>query len=125
MLPDQNKFKSKGGFSRVLAATRYSFNGLRSAIAHEAAFRQELAIGLPLMVLAVLIGKSPMRIGLMIFSIMLVWIVELLNSAIEALADANTVEYNVLLGRAKDLGSAAVFFAITSAVLIWSFALAF
>lgn len=125
MSPEQNQFKSKGGFSRVLAATRYSINGLRIAVRHEAAFRQELAIGLPLIVLAIWLGKSPMRIGLMIFSIMLVWIVELLNSAIEALADANTVEPNLLLGRAKDLGSAAVFCAIAAAVLIWACALVF
>ncbi len=125
MTTDHSSFKSKGGIARVLAATRYSINGFKAALTHEAAFRQELAIGVPLIGVALWFGKSPMHIGLMIFSIILVWIVELLNSAIEALADAISVEQNPMLGRAKDLGSAAVFCAISAAVLIWFCALVF
>lgn len=125
MTNDHSSFKSKGGLARVFAATRYSIKGFRAAFLHEAAFRQELALGVPLIVLAIWFGKTPMHAGLMIFSIILVWIVELLNSAIEALADALSIEHNAMLGRAKDLGSAAVFCAIVAAVLIWVCALAF
>lgn len=123
MTSQNSQYKSTGGLARILSATRYTLQGLRAAFVNEAAFRQELAIGVPLIVLALWLGKPPFATALMIASIVAVWVVELLNSAIEALADALSVEANPMLGRAKDLGSAAVFCAICAAVVVWAGAL--
>ena len=94
--------------ARIAAATRYSWQGLRAAWRHEAAFRQEVWLGVPLLVLAW--WGAPTRLQALALSatVALVWIVELLNSALEALADAIDTGHHPLLGRAKDLGSAAV-----------------
>jgi len=116
-------FKSRGGLRRVLSAFGYSLAGLRAAVRHEAAFRQELALGLPLIALALFIAPSRWAALAMTGSIALVWVVELLNSALEALADAVSVERHPLLGRAKDLGSAAVMLALALAVATWAVAL--
>lgn len=116
-------FKSRGGLRRVLNAFGYSLAGLRAAVRHEAAFRQELAMGLPLIGLALFIAPSRWAALAMIGSIALVWMVELLNSALEALADAVSLDHHPLLGRAKDLGSAAVMLALALAVATWSVAL--
>jgi diacylglycerol kinase (ATP) len=121
-MPDSS-FKSRGGLRRILDATRYSLAGLRAAVRHEAAFRQELALGLPLIVLAPFIAPGRWAALAMIASVLLVWIVELLNSAVEAVADAVSVERDALLGRAKDLGSAAVMIALALAVATWTVAL--
>jgi diacylglycerol kinase (ATP) len=117
-------FKSRGGLRRVWNACTYSAAGLRAALRHEAAFRQELALGLPMVLLACWIAPGRWQALAMIGSIVLVWIVELLNSAVEALADALSTEHHPLLGRAKDLGSAAVMFSLllaggTWAVVLW------
>ncbi len=116
--------KSHGGPARLLGALRYSASGLRAAFRHEAAFRQELALGLPMVALALWLHPGRVQTLLLVGSVVLVWVVELLNSAIEALADALSTEHHPLLGRAKDLGSAAVmlcllFAAFTWAVLLW------
>ena len=116
-------FKSRGGFQRVFNATRYSLAGLRAAVLHEAAFRQELAVGLPMVLLAPFIAPGRWQALMMIGSVFLVWIVELLNSAIEALADAQSTELHPLLGRAKDFGSAAVMLSLCFAGAVWLVAL--
>jgi diacylglycerol kinase (ATP) len=116
-------FKSRGGLRRVFNAFTYSLAGLRAAVRHEAAFRQELALGLPLIALALWLAPGRWQALAMIGSIVFVWIVELLNSAIEALADAISVDRHPLLGRAKDLGSAAVMFSLTMVVITWAVAL--
>jgi len=116
-------FKSRGGLRRVFNAFGYSLAGLRAALRHEAAFRQELALGLPLMALALWLAPGRWQALAMVGSIVLVWIVELLNSAIEALADAVSVDRHPLLGRAKDLGSAAVMLSLATVVLTWTVAL--
>ena len=122
--PDpESRFKSRGGVKRIWQAFSYSAAGLRSALRHEAAFRQELALGLPLVALATWLAPGRWQWLVMVGSIVLVWIVELLNSAIEALADAISVEHHPLLGRAKDLGSAAVMFSLMLVVLAWTVAL--
>lgn len=113
-------FKSRGGLRRVFNAFGYSLAGLRAALRHEAAFRQELALGLPLMALALWLAPGRWQALAMIGSIVIVWIVELLNSAIEALADAVSVDRHPLLGRAKDLGSAAVMLSLATVVLTWT-----
>ena len=120
---NDSAFKSRGGLRRILNAARYSWAGLRAAVRHEAAFRQELALGLPMIVVALFAAPSRWAALAMIASVLLVWIVELLNSAVEALADALSVEHHPLLGRAKDLGSAAVMLSLMLAVATWTVAL--
>jgi diacylglycerol kinase (ATP) len=90
-----------------------------AAIKHEAAFRQELAAVLLLTPLAFWVGSTAVQIILLLSALAAVLVVELLNSAIEALADAVSLEKHPLLGRAKDLGSAAVFMTVSLAVMIW------
>ncbi len=104
---------------RILRATRYSWQGLRAAFRHEAAFRQELAGGVVLIPLAVYLGNNLFEIMLLLASLALVLIAELLNSAIEALVDWHGEELHPLAGRAKDMGSAAVLLAFLSAILVW------
>ena len=116
-------FKSRGGLRRVMNAARYSLAGLRAAVRHEAAFRQELALGVPMIVIAALIAPGRWHALAIIGSVVLVWVVELLNSAIEALADAQSTEHHPLLGRAKDLGSAAVMLSLILAAATWAVAL--
>ncbi len=113
-------FKSRGGLRRVYKAMTYSALGLRAAVRHEAAFRQELALGIPLLVLAPFIAPGRWQLLAMVASVVIVWIVELLNSAIEALADAISTAHHPLLGRAKDLGSAAVMFSLFGVVITWA-----
>ena len=112
-------FKSRPGLARVWHAARYSRDGLLAALRHEAAFRQELAVGLPLIALAWWTAPGRWQALAMTLSIGAVFVVELLNSAIEALADAVSVESHPLIKRAKDMGSAAVMLSIAGAALVW------
>lgn len=112
-------YKSKGGVSRIVAAIGYSYKGLKAAVRYEAAFRQELALAVILAPCAFFLGRDSGEVILLIGVVLMVLIVELLNSAIEALADAVSLESHPLLGRAKDLGSAAVFVAFATAFLVW------
>lgn len=116
-------FKSTGGPGRLVAAMRYSMSGLRSAFKHEAAFRQELAIGVPLLAAVPWLAPGRWQAVAMIASIVFVFVVELLNSAVEAIADAVSVDHHPLLGRAKDLGSAAVLFSLVTAAAVWALVL--
>ena len=111
--------KSRGGLMRVVHATRYSIAGLRAAVQHEAAFRQELLIGVPLLCALPWLAPGRWQALLMALVIVAVWIVELLNSAIEALADTVTIEPHPLIKRAKDIGSAAVMLTLFGAALTW------
>ncbi len=120
---NNSPFKSSGGLRRILRAAGYSLAGLRAALVHEAAFRQELAVGLPLMVLAPFIAPGRWAALAMVASILLVLIVELLNSAVESVADAVSADHHPLLGRAKDMGSAAVMLSILLAGVTWAVAL--
>jgi len=112
-------YKSKGGPSRLFHALKYSAKGLAAAFKYEAAFRQELLVALFLFPLAFWIGESMLETLLLLVSILFILIVELLNSGLEAIADAVTIEHHPLIGRAKDLGSAAVLLSIVLALLIW------
>lgn len=112
-------FKSKGGFSRVANAARYSAQGLWAAFRYEAAFRQELLLAVVLTPAAFWVGQSATQVLFLLFSLVFVLIVELLNSAIEAVADAVSLEQNPLIGRAKDLGSAAVLLSLLLAAALW------
>jgi len=108
------------GFARLIAATGYSWKGLRAALKHEAAFRQELFIGLCLLPFAIWLGKSAVEHALLLGCLLLVLIVEILNSAIEAVVDRAGEEFHELSGRAKDMGSAAVMLSLLNVFVIWS-----
>ena len=107
------------GITRIINATGYSMKGLKSAWDNEAAFRQELLLILLLMPLAFWIGDSLNEILLLVCISWLVVIVEVLNSAVEAVVDRIGSEHHELSGRAKDLGSAAVFIALALNALVW------
>lgn len=107
------------GLVRLVNATRYSWEGLKSAWQHEAAFRQEL-FGLALAVpLSLWLGQNGMEKALLISSVMMVIVTELLNSALEAAVDHGGLDYHPLAKRAKDLGSAAVFISILMVLTVW------
>jgi diacylglycerol kinase (ATP) len=111
------------GLKRLVNATRYSWLGLKAAYRHEEAFRQEvllLAVAIPM---ALWLGQGGVERALLIGSVLIVLIVEILNSAIEAVVDRMGAEIHELSGRAKDMGSAAVTLALVNAALIWLFIL--
>jgi diacylglycerol kinase (ATP) len=118
--PDQaSPFKSRGGLKRLVAATSYSISGLSAAWRNEASFRQEVAVGVLLAPLAVWLAPTGWQALALVGAIVFVWLVELLNSAIEALADAVSLERHPLVGRAKDIGSAAVLLSLVLAAGVW------
>jgi len=107
------------GWRRVVNATRFSWLGLRFAWREESAFRQELSLALLMAPAALWLGGSAVERALMIGCLFLVLIVELLNSAIEAVVDRIGSERHPLSGVAKDLGSAAVFMSLWTVITIW------
>lgn len=116
----QSPYKSSGGIRRIFNALRYSLQGLKAAIRYEAAFRQELALAILLIPAAFWLGRSVTEVFILIMAVILVLVAELLNSAVEALADALSVEMHPLLGRAKDLGSAAVMLLLIFTIVVWA-----
>jgi diacylglycerol kinase (ATP) len=108
----------------LVKATGYSLAGLRAALRHEEAFRQELLALVVIVPTALWLGKTGVERVLLIGSWLLVMVVELINSAIEAVVDRIGSERNELAGRAKDLGSASVFCAIVLAITVWVVVLA-
>lgn len=118
-LTTKNKPRRKG-ISRLLWASYYSWCGFRSAIKHETAFRQEIFLITCMLPFAFLLGEDVTEYLLLIGSGVLVLIVELLNSAIEAVVDRIGSERHALSGQAKDMGSAAVFLSLTLMVLCWA-----
>ena len=115
-----NSHKGNTGFKRVRKALFYSLAGFRAAWHFEAAFRQENLLSFVLIPLAFFLGDSAIHRSLMIASMLLVLIVELINSAIEATVDRISLEHHDLAKRAKDIGSAAVLVAFINLVLVWS-----
>jgi len=115
----ESPHKGKTGFQRLVNATRYSIQGLRAAARHEDAFRQELMLAAVLVPAALWLGHSGVEKALLAGSVLLVLIVELLNSAVEAAVDRISLEDHNLAKRAKDMGSAAVMLSIATAALTW------
>lgn len=111
------------GLKHIIQAGGYSLKGLKAAITHEEAFRLELMAMLVMVPLAIWLGQSAVEYALLVGSLFLVLIVELINSALEAVVDRVGVEHHELSGRAKDIGSAAVFMALMNVVAIWGFIL--
>lgn len=105
---------------RIVNATAFSAAGLRAAWANEASFRLECVVTAVLAPLALWLGSTAVERALLIGSCMLVLIVELVNSAIEAIVDRAGTDRHELAGRAKDLGSAAVFMSLVLTLAVWA-----
>jgi diacylglycerol kinase (ATP) len=115
----KSPYKGKTGLRRLVNAFGYSIAGTLAAFKHEDAFRQEVILAAILTPIAIFYGETPIDQALMISSLLLVIIVELLNSSIEATVDRISVKHHKLAKRAKDIGSAAVFFSLINAAVIW------
>ncbi|HZQ71468.1 MAG TPA: diacylglycerol kinase [Burkholderiales bacterium] len=115
----ESPYKGETGLRRILSAARNSLEGLREAVRHEDAFRQELVLAAVFIPLAFRLGEGPLEKAFLVGAVLLVLIVELLNSAIEATVDRISFENHRLAKRAKDIGSAAVMLALLNACLVW------
>ena len=115
----ESPHKGKTGLRRIWNALFYSFDGLKAAYRHEDAFRQEVWLALVLIPLALFLPVSGIGKALMIASVLMVLIVELLNSAVEATVDRVSLEHHRLAKRAKDIGSAAVLFSLINVAVVW------
>ncbi len=115
----ESPYKGKTGLRRLLNAFGYSMAGFKAAFKNEDAFRQEVMMAVILLPLAVYLGKTGMQTALMIACVLLVMIVELLNSSIEATVDRISLENHQLAKRAKDIGSAAVLLSLVNLVVVW------
>lgn len=111
--------KRKRGLRRILDAALYSAAGFKVAWRGEEAFRQEALLGLALLPLALWLGQSSLERLLLVASWMVVMIIEILNTAVEATVDRISDENHPLSGQAKDLGSAAVMLSLILAALVW------
>ncbi len=111
--------QSSKGLQRIYNAFFYSMAGFKACFRHEEAFRQEVLVLLPMLPLALWLGNDGIERALLMGSILIVPIVELLNSAIEANVDRIGMEHHELSGRAKDIASAAVFLSIVFASVVW------
>ncbi len=107
------------GFTRIINAAGYSWLGFKAAYKHEAAFRQELWLCLVLTPVALYFGPSYADKAILMASLVFILLIEILNSALEAVVDRFGDEMHPLSGRAKDMGSAAVFLAFVIAGLVW------
>ncbi len=114
-----SEFKSKSGLKRIFSAVFYSIDGFSTAWRHEHAFRQELMIAVPGIVVALFLPVTPLERLALIGVLFLVLIIELLNSAVEAVVDRVSLDRNPLSKNAKDLGSAAVMLAFIFALATW------
>ncbi len=119
----ESPYKGKTGLVRLWNALGYSLAGFRAAYKHEDAFRQEVLLAIILIPLALWVPVSLLGKALLIGSVLLVIIVELLNSAIEATVDRISLENHDLAKRAKDIGSAAVLVSLANVVVIWALVL--
>ncbi|CAM8384343.1 diacylglycerol kinase [Candidatus Methylopumilus planktonicus] len=115
----KSPYKGKTGLRRLMNAFSYSIAGTLAAFKHEDAFRQEVFLAVVLTPVALYFGETAIDQALMISSLLFIIVVELLNSSIEATVDRISVKHHKLAKRAKDIGSAAVFFSLINATVIW------
>jgi len=120
----ESPYKGKTGLRRLWNAFGYSLAGFRAAYKHEDAFRQEVLLAIVLIPLALWVPVGYLGKALMIGSVLLVIIVELLNSAIEATVDRISLENHDLAKRAKDIGSSAVLVSLINVMVVWGLVLA-
>ncbi len=118
-MSEESPFKGKTGLRRVWNALNYSLAGLRAAYACEDAFRQEVLLSLLLIPASFFLPVTWIGRALMIASVLLVLIIELINSAIEAAVDRVSLDRHHLSKRAKDVGSAAVLLALVNVAFVW------
>lgn len=104
---------------RMWHATQWSLRGLAQAFRHESSFRLEVYLFAVLAPLGIVLGATPVERVLLVGALVLVLVVELLNSALEAIVDKASPEYHELAGRAKDMGSAAVFVSMLNVLFCW------
>jgi len=109
----------KTGFARVKDAFGYSMQGFVAAWRYEAAFRQEVVLGVLLLPTAFFLARSAIELILLIASVIWVWMAELANSSVEAVVDRTGAEKHELSGRAKDIGSALVFVSLVLLAVVW------
>ncbi|KEA62716.1 Diacylglycerol kinase [Marinobacterium lacunae] len=107
------------GLARFYHATRYSIKGIKAAYASEPAFRYEVWMAAPMFPLAFFVSQSGLQLGLLISTLLVVLMMELLNTAIEAIVDRAGTEFHQLAGLAKDLGSAAVLLSLFITLAVW------
>lgn len=119
----ESPHKGKTGLRRLWNALHYSIDGYKAAYRHEDAFRQEVVMALIMIPLGIYLGKSGVERGLLVASVLLVMMVELLNSAVEATVDRISLENHDLAKRAKDIGSAAVLTSLLALASVWGFVL--
>jgi diacylglycerol kinase (ATP) len=119
----ESPYKGKSGLQRLINATRYSSSGLAAAFATETSFRVELAIAVFAIPSALWLGPTGLAKALLVGSVLLVLVVELLNSAVEAAVDRISLEDHLLAKRAKDIGSAAVMVSLVNAAAVWGLVL--
>jgi diacylglycerol kinase (ATP) len=115
----ESRHKSKPLLARPFIALRLSLQGLAAAWRHEVAFRLEIIAAAFLIPVSFFIGETAVERALLVGSLLLVLMIELLNSALEATLDRISLEEHPLIGRAKDMGSAAVFVALVNAAAVW------
>ncbi|MCB4811311.1 diacylglycerol kinase [Methylovorus menthalis] len=115
----ESPYKGKTGLRRLINAFGYSMAGLKAAYTNEDAFRQEVLMTIVLVPLALYLGDGGVAKAAMIASVLLVVIVELLNSSIEATVDRISLENHMLAKRAKDIGSAAVLISLINLAVVW------
>jgi diacylglycerol kinase (ATP) len=116
----ESPYKGKTGLTRLINAFSYSCAGLRTAYKNEDAFRQEVLLAIVLIPLAFYLKHGAVERVLMVGSVLLLIIVELLNSAIEATVDRISLDHHRLAKRAKDIGSAAVLIGLVNMAMVWS-----
>lgn len=112
-------YKGKTGLRRIWNALHYSLAGFNAAFRNEDAFRQEVLLAAVLLPLAFVLESEGIARALLVGSVLLVLLVELLNSAVEATVDRISLEHHELAKRAKDIGSAAVLLSLVNLVAVW------
>lgn len=119
LIPPESPHKGKTGLRRIWNALFYSFAGIKAAYRHEDAFRQEVLLASVLVPVALVLPPTGIGKAMLVGSVLLVLIVELLNSAVEATVDRISLDNHLLAKRAKDIGSAAVLLSLLNAVIVW------
>lgn len=119
-MSEYKEFKGKQGIARLINALGYSRDGLGAAWKNEAAFREEVMLAIVAIPLALFLGHTGVDRALLIGSILLILIVEILNSGLEAIVDKASPEKHELAKQAKDMGSAAVLLSLLNAAVVWA-----
>ena len=120
---EESPFKGKTGIPRLINAFGYSVDGFKAAFKNEDAFRQELFLAAVLVPLGLYLGKTGVEKALLVSVVLLVLIVELFNSAIEAAVDHTSIDVHPLAKRAKDIASASVIVALAIGIGVWALVL--